>query len=104
MDAAGKIKMGISLLLEAAPAVPMGSDLHTAILDASKKIGAHLSEFQESQQQKVGNLLQMISSIRAAQPQAALASMGGQQSPTPPNLGGQPPAAAAGANSAPLAA
>lgn len=89
----GDIKTALDALQKALPSVPMGTELHKAIMDAISKIGKHMSEAQNSPQMKIQNLLQMVQEARARAPNAALAGMAGgapPAAPTPPALMPQP--------------
>lgn len=93
-NAAGMVQTALKALQEALPQIPMGTELHTAVLDSVKKIGAHMADMQASPQMQMQNLLQMMQRAKAAQPNAMLAGMGGGQPPAPPML--SPPPAAPG--------
>jgi hypothetical protein len=83
------VKTALEALQRALPSIPMGTELHNAVLDSVKKIGAHMNEAQDNPQMKLQSLLQMMQRLKAAAPNAALAGMGGQQQPPqPPALGG----------------
>ena len=89
------IKTALDALQKALPAVPMGTELHKAVMDAISKIGKHMTEASNNPQMKLHNLLQMVQSLKGQQPNAALAGMAGGaggQPPTPPAL--MPPPAA----------
>jgi len=92
-QALGEIRIALEALQKALPSVPMGTELHNAVLDAIKKIGQHMTEMQDSPQMKIQNLLQMIQQAKAAQPNAALAGIaqGGPPGGAPPPGAGAPP-------------
>jgi hypothetical protein len=86
-----KVQMGLSQLQEALPGIPMGSELHKAVMDAVSKIGKHLTDFKQDSQNKMQTLLQAIQQMKAQQPNAALASMAPKppqtpQMPQPPQM------------------
>jgi len=86
----GDIKTALTALQKALPSIPMGTELHEAVLSAISKIGKHMTEAQNSPQMQVQNLLKMIAEARAKAPQQGLAgAMGapaGGAPPTPPAL------------------
>lgn len=96
------VRLALEALQKALPSVPMGTELHKAVLDAIKKIGTHMTEMQDSPQMKMQNLMQMMQRARQAQPNQALAGLTGGPQPsagqTPQALqppSSQPPALAA---------
>lgn len=105
-ESLSQIRQALELLQKALPGVPMGSELHSAIMGAVSKIGAKMSEMQESPQMKMQALLGMLTQLKAGQPNNALQSIaggmgggggapGGGAAPAPPILGGAPPQMAA---------
>lgn len=91
----GDIRIALDALQKALPSIPMGTELHNAVIDAIKKIGTHMTQMQDSPQMKMQNLMAMIQRARAAQPNQALAGLaggagGGQQPPAPPVLSPPP--------------
>lgn len=84
----GDVRIALEALQRALPSIPMGTELHKAVIDSIKKIGTHMTEMQDSPQMKLQNLMQMIQRVRQAQPNQALAGLGGGGAPPP----GQPPA------------
>lgn len=92
----GDIRIALDALQKALPTIPMGTELHNAVIDAVKKIGMHMTQMQDSPQMKMQNLLAMVARARAAQPNQALAGLapggagGGQQPPAPPVLSPPP--------------
>lgn len=99
-----KIKLGLEALQAGLPGVPMGTELHDAVLKAISTIGKHMSEMQDSPQMKMQGLLSMLQKMKQQQPNAALAGMGapspaggpppGATMPPPPPIPGAPPGAA----------
>lgn len=91
-----KVKIAVKALQDALPSIPMGSSLHTKVLNAAKDLSKELGAGSEQGGgPPIQALLQMIQQAKANQPNAALARMGG-----PPPGGGapampMPPAAAA---------
>ncbi len=85
-----QVNLALQALQKALPAIPMGTELHTAVIDAIKKIGAHMTEAQDNPQMKMQSLLQMIQAMRAAQPNRALASVAGPPGGAPPPPGAPP--------------
>jgi hypothetical protein len=98
----GDIQTALQALQKALPSIPMGTEMHTAVIDAIKKIGTHMTEMQNSPQMQIQNLLAMIAKAKQGQPNAGLAGMaGGGGAPPPPMLappapGGAPPPGMAG--------
>jgi hypothetical protein len=100
----GDIQIAVEQLQKALPTVPMGTELHGAVMDAIKKISTHMTEVQNSPQMKMQQLLQMVQRAKAAQPNQALAGLAGGappggapsgQPPAPPVLSPPPAAMAA---------
>ena len=90
-QAMGLIQTALKALQEALPSIPMGTELHTATIDAVKKIGAHMAEMHASPQMQMQNLLAMVQRAKAQQPSQMLAGMsGGQQPPAPPMMAPPP--------------
>ncbi len=88
-----QVRLGLEALQKALPTIPMGTELHNAIIDAVKKIGAHMTEAVQGPQQQMQELLQMVQQAKAQQPHAALAGIaggGGGQPPQPPMLAPPP--------------
>lgn len=90
----GDIKTALDALQKALPAIPMGTELHKAVLDAVSKIGKHMTEAANNPQMKMQNLLQMIQQAKAQQPNAALAGLAGGGGAPPPAPPAMPPPAA----------
>ena len=94
----GKVQVALTALQEALPQIPMGTELHEAVLKAVSTIGKHMTDAQDSPQMKMQNLLSMIQQMRAKQPNAALGAMGapagGAPPPAPPMMA--PPSAPPG--------
>lgn len=95
MQGIGDVKTALDALQKALPTIPMGTDLHKAVMDAISKIGKHMTEAQNSPQMKMQNLLQMVQQLKAKQPQAALGGLaappGGGAAPSPPPALTPPP-------------
>ena len=82
------LKIALEKLQAALPTLPMGTELHKAVLDAVGKISKHMTETQDSPQMKMQNLLAMVQKMKQQQPNAALGAMAG---PAGGPAGGQPP-------------
>jgi hypothetical protein len=98
----GDIRVALEALQKALPSVPMGTEMHHAVLDAIKKIGTHMTEMQESPQMKMQAMLQLMQRAKQAQPNQALAGLappGG-----PPGAGGAPPGGPPGGAAPPMIA
>ena len=83
-----EVKIALEALQKALPSIPMGTELHKAVMDAVAKISKHMTEAAESPQMKIQNLLKMVQSARAQQPNQALAGLAGGAGGAP---GGDPP-------------
>ena len=85
----GDIKSALDALQKALPSIPMGTELHSAVLKSISDIGKHMTEAQNNPQMQVQNLLKLIAAKRAAAPQAGVQGAvggGGSPPPTPPAL------------------
>jgi hypothetical protein len=83
-----KVKIAVKALQDALPSIPMGSALHTKVLNAAKDLSKELGSASEGGG-GAGNiqaLLQMIQQAKQNAPNAALARM------APPAPGGGAPA------------
>lgn len=85
------VKNALEALQKALPAIPMGSDLHTAVLKAVTELSKHMPEVQPSPQMQTQGLMGQIRANAQNGPQAALASL----MPKPPQAPAMPAAAAA---------
>jgi hypothetical protein len=90
-----KVHIGLKALNASLVGLPMGSDLHTAVMKAVIEIGKHLGKAQADEVEKKQAMLQQLKEMQE-QPQAAMlqrmAAGGGQ--PQPPMMpGGGPPGA-----------
>jgi len=80
MAAAGdKIKVALQALQEALPAIPMGSPLHTEILNTIKRIGSKMETGESNQAAPIQALLQMLRNAPQQNQMALLARMAPQQ-------------------------
>lgn len=91
MDGISKVRMGLQALQEALPSIPMGTELHTALMKSIEGISKRLTEHQDSPQMQVQQLLGNLAKIRASQPTQALAGMMGRPGGAPPPGGNMPP-------------
>ena len=87
----GDVRIALEALQKALPSIPMGTELHGAVLKAVTDISKHMTEMQDSPQMKMQNLLQMIQKMRASQPNAALAGLSGGGGAPPPGGSAPPP-------------
>ena len=85
-----KVKTGLEMLQQALPGLEMGSELHTAVLQAVGKISAHVAKGVDD---NAGKMQQLVQAARAAQmggggPPPAPAMMGpaGGGAPPPPGM------------------
>lgn len=83
-EALSKLRIALEQMQSALPSIPMGTELHDALLKAVSTVGKHLSDFQDSPQMKMQMLLQLIQQARARQPAAALANIAGAPQPGAP--------------------
>jgi len=86
----GDLKMALEMLQKALPGVPMGTELHEAVLKAVTNIGKHMGEMAQSQQEKGKALLEMLMKLKQQGPNQALAGMAAPPPGAPPP--GGPPA------------
>lgn len=82
------LKLGVAALQRAVGGLPMGTDIHTAVLKALTDISKHIDVSQD-QQPPIQQLIELARQVQTAPPQAAL--MGRM---FPPQGGGAPPMAA----------
>lgn len=87
-----EIRNAANMLQKALPMIPMGSPLHSDLLEISKKLSKHLSQNDESPGLQIQALMQMLKSQSQQAPLAGLSKL------IPQNL---PPALAGGAGGAP---
>ncbi len=84
------VKTGLEALQKALPQLPMGSEIHTAVLKAMTDLGKHIEKAGGGDQ--AGGVQQLLEMLRAAKmnpnAQAALPAGGGGAPPPP---GGMPP-------------
>jgi len=91
MAAAGdKLKVAMQALQEALPAIPMGSPLHTEVLNTLKRLGSKLETGESNSAAPVQALLQMLRQAPQQNQMALLARMAPQQqaAAAAPALGG----------------
>lgn len=93
-----QLKLGVEALQKALPGLPMGSEMHTAVLKALGDIGKHMKHEGGSEgQPDVMQALVALARQKSAQPQnpmlAQLAGGGGGGGGPPPPMGGggEPP-------------
>lgn len=90
-QAISAVKTALEALQKALPGLPMGSDLHTAVLKSIGDISKHVGESAGDESGKIQQLAQLAAQARQA-PQAAAMQ---RAFPPQPGPGGGPPAAAA---------
>lgn len=81
------VKAGLEILQKALPGLPMGDDLHTAVLKAIGEISKHVSKGEGD----AGSIVQQLAQLARQQSQNPPAMM---RPPAPPS-GGTPPIPAA---------
>jgi len=87
--ALAKVSAGLKMFEEALPLIPMGSEEHTAVLDAIKGVAKHLKKGEENAQLEQAAMVQQLKAAPGQAQQAAMARMmatqGGQgQAPAMP--------------------
>jgi hypothetical protein len=96
-----KVKTALGMLQEALPSLPMGSDLHTAVIEAISKVTKHFDENLAGGPQAA--IQQLLEAARAQHTQPAQSAMmslfpsggpGGMPQAPPPGGGGAPAIAA----------
>jgi len=94
MAAVSKIKSALTLLQEALPAIPMGSDVHGDVLKAVSMLAKHASSDQQgTDQQQITQLMALMQKLAQQRPNAALANLAPNAPPAmppPPEPGGPP--------------
>ena len=93
VKAMSDVRNAVKMLETALPNIPMGSPLHTEILNSTKSLLKHLSPGDGNSGLDLMSLLQMARSAQQSQPQQALQRAFPSQGNTPPAVA--PPAAAA---------
>jgi len=99
MAALSKIKSALTLLQEALPAIPLGSDVHSDILKAVSTLAKHAGDSNQGQgtdQQQITQLMALIQRLAQQKPNAALANLSPNAPPATP-----PPPAPGGPNDGP---
>jgi hypothetical protein len=90
------VKLGLKALQEALPSIPIGSELHQAVLKAVGDIGKHIDQGGPGDQSgMMQQLVQMARSAQGAPPQAAAMQRAFPTAPPPAGGGAPPPAMAA---------
>lgn len=84
--AAAKVKNAITQLQEALPDLPMGSELHDAVLTAAKSLSGKLSSIDVSPATQMQAKIEDVRRSQQEGPMAALQRLGGGGAP-----GGAPP-------------
>lgn len=82
------VKLGLEAMQKALPGLPMGSELHTAVLKSVAEISKHIEKQQGDSASIVQQLAQMAHS---AQQQPQQAAMMRAFPPSPPGGGAPPP-------------
>jgi len=75
------VKVGLEAFQRSLPGLPMGSDLHTAVLKAVADVSKHMTKGADDQSGMVQQLAQLARSAQTSPQQSALARMSG--GPTP---------------------
>lgn len=90
-----KVKLGLEALQAALPMIPMGSELHTDLMQAVSKISKHLGDKggEGGGGAQIQQLLEMLrnAKMQGAPPQAGMMPPGGGGAPPPPPGAGAPP-------------
>ena len=91
-----KIQTALKLMEQALPDIPMGTPIHTEILQAAQKFAKHLGEAGGNAGSEMQTLLNLARQSAQGQPMAALSRLMGPQGgppatqPPPPGGGGAP--------------
>lgn len=90
-----KVKLGLEALQAALPMIPMGSELHTDLMQAVSKISKHLGDKggEGGGGAQIQQLLEMLRNAKTqgAPPQAGMMPGAGGAPPPPPGGGAPPP-------------
>ena len=87
-----KLKLGLKTLQEALPQLPMGSEIHTAVLKAVADVGKHLEKEGGMGAPPGANIQQLLEMLRSAKQSGAVPpQMPGPAGGAPPPMGGAPP-------------
>jgi len=92
LAAASKVKSAVTLLQEALPAIPMGSDVHNDVLKAVGMLAKHAENQPATDQSQITQLMALIQRLATQQPNAALQRMAQPASPNSPPALPPPPA------------
>lgn len=92
LAAISKVKSAVTLLQEALPAIPMGSDVHTDVLKAVGMLAKHSDQGQATDQSQITQLMAMIQKLATQQPNAALQRLAHPPGPNAPPALPPPPA------------
>ncbi|HTS05455.1 MAG TPA: hypothetical protein VMP68_07720 [Candidatus Eisenbacteria bacterium] len=92
LAAASKVKSAVTLLQEALPAIPMGSDVHNDVLKAVGMLAKHAENQPATDQSQITQLMALIQRLATQQPNAALQRMAQPASPNAPPALPPPPA------------
>jgi hypothetical protein len=85
------VKVALEALQKSLPGLPMGSELHNAVLKAVAEISKHIEKAQGDPAAMIQQLAQLARAAQSSPQQgAAMRAM-----PPPPSAGAPPPAAAA---------
>lgn len=93
LAAISKLKSAVTLLQEALPAIPMGSDVHNDVLKAVGILAKHAQTQQGTDQSQITQLMGLIQKLATQQPNAALQKLA--QPPGPNASPALPPPSAA---------
>lgn len=93
--ALNEVRNAVTMLEKALPQIPMGSPLHTEILQTTQKLAKHLTPGEGNQGLELQSLLQMARQASQQQPMAALSRLmpppGGAPAMPGGEGGGAPP-------------
>jgi len=92
LAAASKVKSAVTLLQEALPAIPMGSDVHNDVLKAVGMLAKHAESQPATDQSQITQLMALIQKLATQQPNAALQRMAAPPAPNAPPALPPPPA------------
>lgn len=95
MQAAQKLAAAHKMIMEALPALPLGTPLHETVMKIATDLGKNLTKAHQDAQMTMQTLMQAMRGLRNDQQMSAVARMQGQPGanapPATPPPGGAPP-------------
>lgn len=90
------LKLGLEALQKALPQLPMGSEVHSAVLKAISDIGKHLAQGGQGSGDQSAGIQQLVEMMRNSKQQPDMASMMPGGGPPGGDAGGMPPGGPSG--------